>query len=306
MRTEEPRRVAVVGPGGVGGLLAALLARAGHGVVCLAGERTTGVLRERGLRVSSTAYGEFTAHVEARTELHEPVDVCFLGVKHTALAASLARIPREALGEALLVPLLNGLEHPGLLRAHHDERHVAPGAIRVESTRVEPGVIAHTSPFAEVALAGDGVPPELLQGTARLLEGAGVPTSLGGNEAAVLWQKMYFLAPAALLTTRYRTTLGEVRTRHRAELGAVVAEAVSAGRADGAPGDAETVLAQYDTFPAPTKSSMLRDAEAGRALELDAIGGALLRAAARVGVPAPTAERLVAEVAEREGAPVSN
>lgn len=39
--TIEPRTLAVLGPGGVGGLLAALMARAGHRVICLAGEETT-------------------------------------------------------------------------------------------------------------------------------------------------------------------------------------------------------------------------------------------------------------------------
>jgi 2-dehydropantoate 2-reductase len=41
---------------------------------------------------------------------------------------------------------------------------------------------------------------------------------------------------------------------------------------------------------------MQRDAEAGRALELDAIGGAVLRAAKRHGIPAPTTARLVSEL----------
>jgi 2-dehydropantoate 2-reductase len=42
---------------------------------------------------------------------------------------------------------------------------------------------------------------------------------------------------------------------------------------------------------------MQRDAEAGRPLELDAIGGALLRAAERQGVAVPVTARLVRELA---------
>lgn len=41
--------VAVLGPGGVGGLLAALLARAGHRVICLAGDSTADALRTTGI-----------------------------------------------------------------------------------------------------------------------------------------------------------------------------------------------------------------------------------------------------------------
>jgi 2-dehydropantoate 2-reductase len=45
------------------------------------------------------------------------------------------------------------------------------------------------------------------------------------------------------------------------------------------------------------KSSMQRDVEAGRPTELDAIGGAVLRAAEAQGVDTPTIARLVRELA---------
>ncbi len=54
---EAPLRTAVLGPGGVGGLLAALLASDGNPVVCLAGEDTTAALREHGLRLDSARFG---------------------------------------------------------------------------------------------------------------------------------------------------------------------------------------------------------------------------------------------------------
>lgn len=107
---------------------------------------------------------------------------------------------------------------------------------------------------------------------------------------------MAFLAPFALLTTRYGLPLGEARTRHREELQALVAEAAAVGRACGAPADPAQAMARYDAFPPGAKSSMQRDAEAGRPLELDAIGGALLRAAARHAVAAPVTARLVGEL----------
>ena len=53
--------VAVLGPGGIGGLLAGLLARAGHRVICLAGEDTAQTLRTTGIRVRSGVFGDFTA-----------------------------------------------------------------------------------------------------------------------------------------------------------------------------------------------------------------------------------------------------
>ncbi|MET7919327.1 2-dehydropantoate 2-reductase [Streptomyces avermitilis] len=303
--TNSELTVAVLGPGGVGGLLAALLARSGHRVICLAGDDTARALREHGIQVRSRQFGDFTARVEADTELREPVDAVLVAVKHTALEAALERVPAKALGDGaeagLVVPLLNGVEHPAALRARYGDEHVAPAVIRVESTRVAPGVIEHSSPFAEVDLTGASVSRERLDRLAGALESAGLRVRVsadGTDEAATLWAKMSFLAPFALLTTRYGVPLGEVRTHHREELLALTEEIAAVSRACGSPADAAAALARYDAFPPETRSSMQRDAEAGRPLELDAIGGALLRAAERHGVAVPVAARLIREVGD--------
>ncbi|MFJ4644169.1 ketopantoate reductase family protein [Streptomyces bobili] len=290
--------LAILGPGGIGGLLAGLLSRAGHQVICLSGEDTATHLRTQGVRVRSARFGDFTAPVAADTELRVPVDAVLITVKHTALDAALARVPSAALGDALLVPFLNGVEHPAALRARYGPQAVAPAVIRVESTRIAAGVIEHASPFAEIDLTGDQVPRPRLDALSRALTEAGPTTRILPDETAALWAKMAFLAPFALLTTRHALPLGEVRTRHRADLTALVEETAAVSRACGAPADPAAALARYDAFPPATRSSMQRDAEAGRPLELDAIGGALLRAADRHGVPVPVATRLVGELRE--------
>jgi 2-dehydropantoate 2-reductase len=162
-------------------------------------------------------------------------------------------------------------------------------------------VIEHGSPFAEIDLTGESVPRGRLEALAGVLAAAGPAVRVLDDEAATLWAKMSFLAPFALLTTRYGVPLGEVRTRHREELASLVAETAAVSRACGAPADPAVALARYDAFPPDTKSSMQRDAEAGRPLELDAIGGALLRAADRHGVAVPVARGLVRELEELEG-----
>ncbi|WP_282206226.1 ketopantoate reductase family protein [Kitasatospora fiedleri] len=290
MSTSKPT-VAVLGPGGVGGLLAALLARAGHRVVCLAGDRTAAVLRADGLHVDSEQYGEFTAAVAADTVLREPVDALFVTVKQTSLAEALDRVPADLLGSAVVVPLLNGVDHLVVLRARFPAAEVVAGTIQIEATRTAPGRIAHTSPFANLVLAD---PDQRLEPFAQALRAAGLGVALGPDESTVLWNKLSFLAPFALLTTRHRTDVGTVRDRHRPELLTVLDEVAAVARAAGAPADAEDLLALFDRFPATMRSSMQRDAEAGRPLELDAIGGAVLRAGAAHRVPTPATAQLVA------------
>lgn len=290
--------VAVLGPGGIGGLLAALLSRAGHRVICLGSKSTADTLRADGIQVRSERYGDFTAPVEAETELREPVDACLITVKHTHLDEALTRVPPEVVGDALIVPFLNGVEHPSALRARYRPDRVAPAVIRVESTRLAPGVIEHGSPFAEIDLTGEEVPRPRLDALGRALADAGPATRVLDDEAAALWAKMSFLAPMALLTTRYAAPLGDVRTLHRERLVSLVEETAAVSRACGAPVDSAQAVARYDAFPARTRSSMQRDAEAGRPLELDAIGGALLRAADRHGVLVPVTAQVVRELKE--------
>ncbi|MGW0444466.1 ketopantoate reductase family protein [Streptosporangium sandarakinum] len=208
-------------------------------------------------------------------------------------AAALHRIPAHHLDGGLLLPLLNGVEHVAALRDRYGAQRVVPAVIRVESTRSAPGVIEHGSPFTEIDLAG---PRDRLAELAALLTSAGAETRVLADESTVLWAKLAFLAPFALLTTRYQLPIGDIRTERREELAALVEETAAVGRAYGAQTDATQILARYDAFPAGSRSSMQRDAKAGRPLELDAIGGALLRAAERHGIRVPHVALLVREL----------
>ncbi|MBR7837256.1 2-dehydropantoate 2-reductase [Actinospica durhamensis] len=302
INNQEPRnplRIAVLGPGGVGGLLAAPLSHSGHDVVCIAGESTADILREKGIRVSSTRFGELAVAVRAETRLREPVDLCLITVKHTTLPDALDRIDPAALRDALIVPFLNGCEHPAFLRNRYGAHLVAPATIRVESTRLAPGVIEHSSAFADIELASDTASQSRLAETALVFADAGFAVRVRDDETSMLWAKLSLITPLSLMTTRYGMTVGQLRSEHSDELYAVAEEVVSVARANGAQVDLVDVVRLHRAFPETTKSSMQRDAEAGRSIELDAIGGAVLRAAALRDVPVPTLTRIVANLAVR-------
>jgi len=65
--------------------------------------------------------------------------------------------------------------------------------------------------------------------------------------------------------------------------------------------DEAATLAILERVPDAMRSSMQKDAAAGRPIELDAIGGAVLRAAERGGTDAPVTARLVTELRARYG-----
>jgi 2-dehydropantoate 2-reductase len=125
---------------------------------------------------------------------------------------------------------------------------------------------------------------------------------VGDDEARALWAKLVTLAPIALVTTWIAAPFGEARARRWDEIAAVLHEIVLAATADGVELDeAATVARLRDLVPDTMRSSMQKDAAAGRPIELDAIGGAILRAADRAGTDAPVTARLVADLRERFG-----
>jgi 2-dehydropantoate 2-reductase len=119
------------------------------------------------------------------------------------------------------------------------------------------------------------------------------------DEAATLWSKLAVLAPIALVTTWTAAPIGEARAGHQDELVAVVHEIVAAARADGVDLDEAATVAILERVPDAMRSSMQKDAAAGRPIELDAIGGAVLGAAERAGTEAPVTARLVADLRAR-------
>ncbi len=298
IENDKPMKVAVLGPGGVGGLLAALLARQGDKVTCVARPATCERLLADGISVKSKRFGDFKASVEAAPELHAPIDVCFVAVKATELSSALDRVSRSSLRNALIVPFLNGVEHVAVLREKYGDA-VVPATIRVEATRVSPGMIEQASPFAfiELGLIGsDAARGDDVRSLAKHLKAAGLDVEIRSDEGLMLWGKLGFLAPLALLTTHEKTTAGEVRTKHRPSLLGVIHEVAEVARAAGAPIDEQATLKLFDSVPESMQSSMQKDAAAGRATEIEAIGGAILRAAERLGVEVPVTTKLVADI----------
>ena len=294
-------RIAVLGPGGVGGFIAAALARAGEPAVVVAREPTAELISRDGIAVRSVRLGDFTAHPDAAPALREPAGVLIVATKARGLEAALQRIQAQP---RLVVPLLNGLDHMQVLRDRFGADHVAAGTIRIESDRPAPGQIVQTSPFLRVDLAADNPAAAVgLEPLAPVLERAGVPAEIGPSEAQILWSKLVRLNALACTTSAVDRPIGFIRSdpEWRAALTGCIEEAAAVANADGAQIDPAARLAELDEAHAELGSSMQRDIAAGREPELDAIPGAVLRAGRRHGIECPTIARLSVQIAQRAG-----
>jgi 2-dehydropantoate 2-reductase len=292
-------KLAVLGPGGVGGLVAGALDRAGTSVTVIARASTAETIAEHGLRVSSVLLGDFVAHPRAVPRLDEPVDVLIVATKAAGLHDALERVGAQP---KLVLPLLNGLDHLAMLRERFAPETVVAGTIRVEADRPEPGVVVHTSKFLRVEMASRyPAASALMERLASTLSDAGIPARVGDTEAQVMWSKLVRLNALACTTSAYDLTLGPIRSMPELHAGLVgaIEEGCAVARAEGASIPSDDPLGELTAAHDTLGSSMRRDIAAGRPPEVDAIPGAVLRAAARHDIACPTIERLVAMIAQR-------
>jgi len=290
-----PLRHAILGAGGVGGLMGACLARNGAGVTMVVRPKSLAQY-PRQLKLES-AFGNFEVPVEHAAQV-PPCDVLWLTVKATQLDAALASVANPAAVGAI-VPLLNGIDHITLLRQKYGAEKVIPATIAVETERVSPGHFIHRSPFVLLNVSSAG--KNLLGPTVEQLEKLGFGCRFIDDEPTLLWGKLVFLAPFALTTTASDKTTGEVLADPEwRQLGlACVREACAVGAAEGADVNADKVIAGVMKMPGNMRSSMQKDVERGNPPELDAIAGPILRGGERHGIPVPATQELAAAVARK-------
>lgn len=298
--------VAVLGVGGVGGMLAART-----GALVVGTERTVAAIRENGLTL---VHEDVTAvfHPRALERLEQPVGLLVVAVKAYDLDAALDRIGPGALDGAVVLPLLNGLEHVDTVRRRLAESGpvsrgaaaaVAAGSIgRVEAFSLEPGVVVQRSVGrAVVEAASRDLDSRALESALAPLGVPGIDVVVRGEERAVLWEKAARLGVLAAATVASGRPVGALRDDDawRTRLEAALREACAVAAADGVSLDQPAQWAIIEAMAPDLTTSAARDAAAGRPTELDAITGSVVRAGARLGVPTPTLAGLFEEAACR-------
>jgi len=293
----ETMRHAILGAGGVGGLIGASLAKAGDSVTLVVRREALGQYPKQ-LHLESP-FGNFTVNVSVAAEV-PAVDVLWITVKATQLEPALVALKNPDAVRAI-VPLLNGIDHISLLRARYGSGRVIPATIAVETERVNPGHIVHRSPFARLNVSSAGRAG--LANTFDQLQQIGFECRFVDDEPTLMWSKLVFLAPFALTTTASDKTTGEILADPNwGPLGlACLRESCAVAVAEGAKVDADAVIAGVMKMPGNMRSSMQKDVEHHRTPELEAIAGPILRGAQQHGIEVPATKKLVAAVEERAG-----
>ncbi len=279
---------AILGAGAVGGLVGAALASLGEDVTVIVRPETLPQY-PRSLTLERPS-GTITALAKPTAALTEPVDVLWIATKTYQLQTALEAVKSLP---GLAVPLLNGVDHIELLRVRFGGDRVVPATIAVEAERVAPGRFVQRSPFVRLNLAVSGE-PRLGAIVARLGE-IGFSCQFVQNEQTLLWSKLCFLAPLALVTSASGKNKGEVfaNAEWKHKLDSAISEACDVAKASGAEVDVAKLQAVFESLPAGMRSSMQKDVAAKRELELDAIGRPIVQGGGRYGIDVSTTAGLI-------------
>ena len=121
-----------------------------------------------------------------------------------------------------------------------------------------------------------------------------IDVRVGQSEKRVLWHKLARIAPLAAATAVSGRSVGDLRKDPdwRPRLEGAIGETCAIAEADGVSLRPAAQWAIIEEMADETTTSAARDVAAGRRSELDAILGAVLRAAERLGVPCPALTEL--------------
>ena len=290
-------KVCVVGAGGVGGLLAAVLRQAGVTVSLLATERHVTAIRRNGLTLV-TPSGPFTVAIQAEVDARAigPCDVVVVTPKMWAVEPLAPTLQPLLAEDTVVIPVQNGIDAAGMLAKTLGWKHVVYGSASMNAAIDEPGVIRQRNPSYGITVAeAHGVETPRLLKVKETFTAAGISVEVGTDGPAVIWDKFIGLVANSSLCALLRSPMGVVQKDDDcwALYTAVFNEVVAAGRAVGIsiPAEkAEARLARARTSPPMVMPSMAVDLIAGNRLELPWLGGRVRELGREHGVPTPATD----------------
>lgn len=301
--------ITVVGPGALGCLFAALLAKAGNSVWLLDHDaERAAFFQDHGI-IFETNGREIRVPVSSTTdpEIIGGTDIILLCVKSYDVEVALKQIaPLLNCGNSLLIALQNGI-------AHHEALSLAVQFYAVGVT-AQGGTLANRG---KVIHGGSGqtilgfLPSQtaakqrddkviLLTAAAETLTTARLPTVISPVIINSIWDKLIVNVGINALTAINNCPNGKLLSIPSVAplQEAAVTEAANVAAAMGISLSGDPLKKTINVCQATRNniSSMLQDVRNGRRTEIDAINGAIVREGKRLGIPTPVNKQLVAAV----------
>lgn len=279
--------ITVVGPGAMGLMHAAYLARHGLDVVLLDHRPDRADrLAASGIRLE-TEEGDWQVQVPCRAQADfGPARLVIVFVKAYATRPALLHA-RPLIGpETALLTLQNGLGNLEILQEFQSPEQVLAGTTSSGANLLGEGHV-HVAAVGQTVLGGSGA-----DALAELFSSAGLPATTTEDVQSVLWRKAVVnsaINPLTALTGLRNGQLLDIPAL-RDLLRQVAQESAQVGHRLGHALCSATLPEEVEgicRLTANNRSSMLQDLSSGRRTEVDQISGAIVRAAQRSGLAAP-------------------
>jgi 2-dehydropantoate 2-reductase len=310
-------KFAILGSGAVGGYFGARLARAGQDVTFVARGAHLEAIRAKGLEVKSAALGDFRVHAAAESETGKigPVEVVIVSVKAYDNATALPMLTPMMGPDTVVLTLQNGVDSVNEVAAVVGESRVLGGTTYVATALEGPGLIVQTGVhrsiiFGEVFGNLRSISPRV-QAIADILATADIQVTPVADARVPIWDKFVYLVAFSGFTGASRLPIGPIwkhpkvqemfyaTSREIAAIAEAEGVTISANRFD--------MLKDYmENIPPTTRSSLLIDLEQGKRIEVEALQGAAVRRAQKLGVPVPITSTLYALLKAWEGGPLKS
>jgi 2-dehydropantoate 2-reductase len=297
-------KIAIAGIGGVGGYFGGLLAlHYQHSdeveVYFVARGEHEKAIRQHGLTVETTQ-GTFSAVPKLVTsdpaQIGE-VDLLICCTKSYDLEQSIRQL-KPCIGSAtVILPLLNGVDSGGRIKAIYPENEVWDGCVYVVSRLTAPGQVKETGNIGLLYFGSTTGSETALTQTESICKKAGIQASLSRNIQHTIWEKFIFISTIATLTSALDTSIGAILENNDSKslLFALLGELKTVADANGIELP-DTIIpstvARMASLPYATTSSMHRDFQKGKATELDSLTGYVVRLGQQLHLPTPTYDRL--------------
>jgi 2-dehydropantoate 2-reductase len=297
----------MIGAGALGGYYGACVVRAGGDVTFLARAKRAEQLRRDGLRVVSP-HGDFAVQpkiVEA-SDLKQPYDVVFVGVKAYSLDDAMSQFAPAVGPDTMVLPILNGLKHIDALTAKFGAARVLGGLANVSAGldadgRVVQFMANQTVVFGETK----GTRSERVVALEKVLSVPGIDVRASEAIMQDMWEKFVQLSTLAGITCLMRASIGDILTVPKGEelIFRLFAEHCAIATASGF--EPRAPFIEFDrklftTQNSPLKASMLRDIERGSVTEAEHILGDMANRGRALGIATPTLDLARAHVAAYE------
>ena len=297
-------RVLVLGAGAVGGYFGARLAEGGHDVTLVARGRNLEALRRDGLVVQLPDGTRRLSGIRAVDDPSQapPPELALVCVKSYDTPAAASALRAAVRPDTIVLSLQNGVENEAVLARALELPPLLVGLTFIGVELVAPGTVHYTGRGEILFGEPDGSESPRARRLAEIFTSARVPFQLRDDILVVAWEKLAWNAGFNAVTTLTGRTVGEVLAQPatRDLIATTMIETDAVATTLGIPVRRDRlarVLAESAAEMPDFATSMLQDLRRGRRLEHDALNGAVVRAAARVGVAAPLNGTLLALLA---------